>query len=359
MGGVIYVINLVNALSMLDDAEQPDVIVFYNPTLKRFLGDITYGRTRFQEWHFPGYAKGYLLSWLTGKNQFLEGLIRDIPVDGIYPFNDLPVRERKGGPRIVSWFPDLQHRFYPGFFSTRQWWMREIRLRILLHNATRLVVSSEDVKGHFQRLYKIRPSVSFHVLHFASKVKLPDLEADSVRGRYGLPKEYLIVSNQFHVHKNHPAVIKALAILRDRDCQPFVVFTGKVNNAGNEAYVREFNDLIDQHDLRNQVAILDVIPREDQLVLMHGAQAVIQPSLFEGWSTVVEDAISLGVPVLASSLPVNQEQLGDKGIYFDPAKPDELAGAVQQFLAGDRRCHYEPIEARVRRFARSFISLFQ
>ena len=58
--------------------------------------------------------------------------------------------------------------------------------------------------------------------------------------------------------------------------------------------------------------------RAEQLLLMKYAQAVIQPSLFEGWSTVIEDAISLQVPVIASNLPVNIEQLGDRGVYFDP-----------------------------------------
>ena len=49
---------------------------------------------------------------------------------------------------------------------------------------------------------------------------------------------------------------------------------------------------------------------------MKNAKAIIQPSLFEGWSTVIEDARSLQVPVIATDLTVNIEQLGDKGKYF-------------------------------------------
>jgi glycosyltransferase involved in cell wall biosynthesis len=298
------------------------------------------------------------MSWLTGRNFFLKDLIARTPVDGIYPFNDLPVRQREGEPRVVGWFPDLQHRFYPDFFSRRQWWMREIRLRILLMNVSRLVVSSDDVKKHFAELYRIRLSVAFHVLHFASRVSVENDTIDDVRNHYRLPESYFIVSNQFHRHKNHPAVIRALALLKEANCRPNVVFTGKVKNSGNEAYVSEFYALIESHGLEQQVFVLDVIPREHQLVIMKHARAVIQPSLFEGWSTVVEDAISLGVPVLASSLPVNQEQLGPEGYYFDPARPEDLADLVKRFMTENLTMRYEPIEERVRRFARSFIAIF-
>jgi len=34
----------------------------------------------------------------------------------------------------------------------------------------------------------------------------------------------------------------------------------------------------------------------------------VQPSLFEGWSTVVEDARALGKPIVLSDIPVHLEQ---------------------------------------------------
>jgi len=55
---------------------------------------------------------------------------------------------------------------------------------------------------------------------------------------------------------------------------------------------------------------------------------VIQPSLFEGWSTVIEDARALGRPVIASDIPVHREQLGDTARYFIPRDPASLAEAV-------------------------------
>jgi glycosyltransferase involved in cell wall biosynthesis len=57
---------------------------------------------------------------------------------------------------------------------------------------------------------------------------------------------------------------------------------------------------------------------------MKNAQAVIQPSLFEGWSTVVEDAKALNQTLIVSNIAVHKEQLRDKGYFFAPNDYHEL-----------------------------------
>jgi hypothetical protein len=58
---------------------------------------------------------------------------------------------------------------------------------------------------------------------------------------------------------------------------------------------------------------------------MQNALAIIQPSLFEGWSTVVEDAKALNQHVIASSLSVHKEQLEKNASFFDPFDYKRLA----------------------------------
>ena len=92
---------------------------------------------------------------------------------------------------------------------------------------------------------------------------------------------------------------------------------------------------------------------------MKYSQAVLQPSLFEGWSTVIEDAISLQVPVVASNLPVNIEQLGRDGIYFDPHNPDELASILFDYPERNLNdIFYEDYKTRVKNAANSLIEVF-
>ncbi|MEO8352985.1 MAG: glycosyltransferase, partial [Chthoniobacteraceae bacterium] len=60
------------------------------------------------------------------------------------------------------------------------------------------------------------------------------------------------------------------------------------------------------------------------------AIAIIQPSLFEGWSTVVEDARALGRPCLLSDLGVHREQNPPGAHFFPPHSAEALADLMAE-----------------------------
>jgi len=73
----------------------------------------------------------------------------------------------------------------------------------------------------------------------------------------------------------------------------------------------------------------DVLPR-----LLAGSQALVIPSLYEGFGLPAVEGMAAGVPVVAlnaSSLP---EVLGDAGILAEP-DPDSLADAMIWAASGD------------------------
>ena len=78
--------------------------------------------------------------------------------------------------------------------------------------------------------------------------------------------------------------------------------------------------------------VLGLIPPPDAAALMRDCVAVINPSLFEGWSTTVEEAKSLGKRVLLSDIPVHREQAPGRGRYFDPHDPQDVARAMKEAL---------------------------
>jgi hypothetical protein len=57
--------------------------------------------------------------------------------------------------------------------------------------------------------------------------------------------------------------------------------------------------------------------------------AVVQPSLFEGWSTVVEDARALGKRQFLSDIQVHVEQNPPNAVYFSPHSPEALARVIE------------------------------
>ena len=71
--------------------------------------------------------------------------------------------------------------------------------------------------------------------------------------------------------------------------------------------------------------ILGKSPYQDVQALTIESKALINPSLFEGWSTIVEEAKSLGKRIILSDINVHKEQNPDGGIYFPVHDAEKLA----------------------------------
>jgi len=260
-------------------------------------------------------------------------------------------------PKTVSWFADFQHKFYPEFFSKLTLLQRELRVRLTLRNATDLVLSSHDAVSHLHKFYKIKDKLNIHVLQFASNIDdITLVDFEQLKKKYQLPDKYFMVSNQFHKHKNHLVLLKALSHLKKKRKLCHFVITGRMGNRGNEKYIESIRSFIEKEKLNDFISLLGVVPRQEQLSMMNYAQAVIQPSLFEGWSTVIEDAKSLQVPLIVSDIPVHKEQLKENASYFNPQDFQELSEILLSFTKDDGNIYGESRE-RVKAFATNFLKI--
>lgn len=359
MGGIIYIINLVKILNHLEEEKKPEIFVFYRPELKRFLNEFNYPYLNLIEWSYPSVIKGTLLSLLTRKNLFVDNMLNSYELDAVFPLHDFPVKTRTN-VKLISWWADLQHRYYPEFFTPMQNRGRELRIKNILKNCGHLVLSSQDVFDDFRQFYKIRDDMRVYIYHFVSVIENTEgVNINDLRLKYNLPEKYFLVSNQFHKHKNHKVVLQAVAKLKEEGFNLNLAFTGKLPSAQDSPYLGEIHHLIEDNNLQHQVNILGVIPRNDQLAIMRHSQAVIQPSLFEGWSTVIEDAVSLQVPVIASGLKVNKEQLGKDGCYFEPHDYEALAAILKCHPERDlSKLYYPDYNTRIREAANLLYDIF-
>lgn len=352
MGGIVYISNLIKTLDFLKDEDKPEVLLFYRPDLRKFLCEFNYPYINFIEWSFPSVIKGNILSLLLGKNLFIDKILNSYALDTIFPIHDFPVRTLTK-VRLISWWADLQEKYYPEFFTPIQRLGRSLRVKRIIKNCNILIVSSQAVMDDFERFYKPHDGLKIYVFHFVSVINnIGNTFIDDLRVKYSLPEKYFLVSNQFHKHKNHKVLLLALSKLKRMGVNVHIAFTGRFPTAPDSPYLTELYKLIDENDLHNCITMLGLISRSDQLLLMRNSQAVIQPSLFEGWSTVIEDAKSLQVPVIASKLKVHIEQLGKDGCYFDPHDPEALGEILRCYPERDmNRLYYPDYSERIREAA--------
>jgi glycosyltransferase involved in cell wall biosynthesis len=250
-------------------------------------------------------------------------------VDFIFPVNT----DIMPGFCHASWIPDFQHRHLRQLFSAEDFDRRESAIRDVLEFAQLIVVCSDAVKKDLMNLYD-DSGERVRVLPFHVGIDQAWLEADPAAKRfaYGLPDNFVICCNQFWQHKNHEVLFRALARTRNRIN---LVCTGATEDYRNRDWFARLTALIEELGIQSRVFLSGFIPRFDQIQLMRYAIAVVQPSLFEGWSSILEEARALGKPVLASNLAVHEERAVPRTRYFSPTDADELVMLLDEAYA----CH--------------------
>lgn len=235
------------------------------------------------------------------------------------------------GTPTVSWIPDVQHRHLPHISSRRERFMRDLLFREMLRDATLTLASSESARGDLIRFYRADPA-RVRVLQFVSQPRLASdkmLPLASLAEKLKIPRRYLHLPNQLWKHKNHGLVVEALRSAPEVT----IVATGPREDYRHANVYAELLATIDQAGVADRFLHVGLISFAELISLMHHAVAVVNPSRFEGWSTTVEEAKSLGKRVLLSDLSVHREQAPARGSYFGVDDPEALAALMRDAWA--------------------------
>lgn len=257
---------------------------------------------------------------------------------------------------------DFQHMRLPHLFSAAERSLRDRTFRDFCRNSSIVLVSSECALSDFKQFFP-RYANKGRVLRFVANLDgTAPTSSDALSSKYRLPVPYIYLPNQFWKHKNHVVVVRALALLKQRRVPITVIASGAEADYRHPEHFRELMDMAHESRLEDSFRSLGVIPYADLLGLMRDSIAVLNPSLFEGWSTTVEEAKSMGKRVILSNIPVHVEQSPDRGLFFDPNCPEELADrmieAADSHTASEELRHLakatEKMDERVRGYARSY-----
>ncbi len=229
----------------------------------------------------------------------------------------------------VAWITDFQHRHLPELFSFSAYWKRDLGFRAQVLSRRRVMLSSEDSRSDCETFF---PQSRGRTSVVRSAMLPPDLSEDeddpAIASVYQLPERYFYLPNQFWKHKNHRTVIEALRILRQEGYNTVVAASGRTEDYRHPGHFAALQSLVHQYGLAQNFRFLGIVPRRHVFWLMRDCTALINPSLSEGWSTTVEEAKSLGVPMLLSDLRVHREQAGECADYFDPEVAGQLASLI-------------------------------
>ncbi len=224
---------------------------------------------------------------------------------------------------------DLSHRDTPEFpevASFSEFERREIGIGSALRKAVAVVVNATVLAEAVERRYGVEKTRCL-LLPFAvtSYLRGDDVrpEADrAVLHTYGLEPGYLFYPAQFWAHKNHPTLLRALAVLKAQGVVRRLVLCGSARGA--EARVQE---MIHALGLDGQVTVTGFVPSEHLAALYRGADALVMPTYFGPTNLPPLEAWSLGRPVIYPAAMA--EDAGDAALLFDADDPASLAAAIR------------------------------
>lgn len=336
MGGVYYIRNMIFALLQNKEImEKIHIFILTESDLQIEFSDLL----NYQEVTIickDKYAISYQL-YLKVKNFYynrvkkikaqkdLLAVVDKYKIDVIFPmcFQD-DLYKKKG----IMWIPDLQHIHYPEFFPGDALKIRENDYRYLAENHVKMILSSKSVLEDYKFAYPQFTNNLF-VIPFVSAIKeslINDNRVEECQQKYHISDKYFMVSNQYWKHKNHKIVFEAVHLIKEQyGVEMQVVSTGLMQNVYDDGYINELKVMINKYKLCDNILQLGLISREEQIQLMKGALAIVQPSLFEGWGTVVEDAKTLQKHIILSDIDVHKEQANADCVFFEQNNAQQLA----------------------------------
>ncbi|MGH2662226.1 MAG: glycosyltransferase family 4 protein [Actinomycetota bacterium] len=263
----------------------------------------------------------------------LEWLLR---FDVLFAPNFVPPPTRSH--RLVVTVHDLAYRRFPETApqATRRWLGR---LERTLGRAAEIIAVSEATKQDLIELYAVDPgrvTVIHHgVDHERYRPPSPE-EMDRVRLRFGLDGPYVVFVGGIEPRKNLPALGRAFATVGG-DLR-LVVAGSSVpwNPEGRTALDRSLGSLPTQ--ARARIEFTGYVSERDKVGLLGGAEALVFPSLYEGFGFPVVEAMACGTPVLTSNVSSLPEIAGDAALLVDPRDEESIAGGIRRVVEdGDLR----------------------
>ncbi len=165
-----------------------------------------------------------------------------------------------------------------------------------------------------------------------ARVEVSPARAAELAAGAGLPERFMLYPAMSFPHKNHLRLLQAMALLRDRQgVQLQLVCTGRAY----APFQPQLDAEVARLGLAGQVRFLGVVSDEMLSACYARARFIVFPSLLEGHSQALLEALWRRRPIVAASQSSIPETVGQAGLLFDGLDVEDIAASLQRAWEDD------------------------
>lgn len=210
--------------------------------------------------------------------------------------------------------------------------------KLILHsqieNAVSIITPTETVKNQIVRVYGSHLKDKIVPLHEGVGYELAQTkENESLKSRYQKP--FFIYVGNFYPHKNVKRLVEAFAGIK-AGCQLILIGPLDYFASSTLQYIKQFK-------MEDRIVIVDNATTPDLVFFYKHAQALIHPSLSEGFGLPIIEAAYFNLPIIASNIPVFQELLKGRYVSFNPHDTADMQNKIANFISHPSKSDYGSI----------------
>ncbi len=237
-------------------------------------------------------------------------------------------------PRVCS-IMDLGYLEFSEQFTKKVFWQLKWWSAISIYISKAVIAISNSTKDDIVRHYPSARGKTY-VTHLAYDVSqfnqnISENDVRRVKKRYSIVDDYILYLGTLKPSKNIEGLIEAFAKIEKKYPDVKLVIAGKKGWLYQPIYEKA-----EKLGLSDKIVFTDFVPEEDKPGLVKGAKVFVLPSFWEGFGLDALNAMSCGVPVVASNVGSLPEVVGEAGILIDPNSIDSIAKGISRVLSMDK-----------------------
>jgi len=321
-GGVgTYIRNLVPALAGRD------------PSLEVTLFHARFASPRpsepwmdgFAEAEVPGSIRSLYPRWNLLARPALPVAIRS--ADLVHAMSASAVPPTARGQLLVVTVHDVAFDRYPNLFPRAWRTMYRLGLRAAVRRADAIVTPSRATAEDVLSRTKVDPR-KLHVVPEAAALPPSEVDVGEALARLKVRPPYVLFVGTIEPRKNLVRLVRAYRRVAATGVPHALVLAGPLG-WHHESLMREL-----ALEGPGEIVMTGALPPAELDAIYRAADAFVYPSVYEGFGLPVLEAMSRGIPVVASSTSALPEVTGDAALGVNPRSVREIAAAIAS-LVGD------------------------